>query len=159
MQMSAYSTGTNVDTSIPSSGITSKMNTAVLRSAPGAYKYRVFAVTLEASQDIKTNEHLCYQANIQDTHIISDDKEELSNEHEQSQDIFRPHEPDPNGVHVIDDTDERLLAADNPQVELLWWHYLLRHISFARLCILTLLGTIPRKLVHRKTPKCAGCIY
>jgi hypothetical protein len=28
-----------------------KTNTAVLRSAPGAYKYRVFAATLEASQD------------------------------------------------------------------------------------------------------------
>jgi hypothetical protein len=69
-----------------------KTNTAVLRSAPGAYKYRVFAATLEASQDIETNEHLCYQANIQDTHVISDDEEELSNQHEQSQDMFR-HEP------------------------------------------------------------------
>jgi hypothetical protein len=26
-------------------------------------------------------------------YIISDDKEELSNEHKQSQDIFRPHKP------------------------------------------------------------------
>jgi hypothetical protein len=147
-------------------------------------------VTLEASQDIETNKHLCNQADIQDTHIISDGEEELSNEHEQSQDIFRPHEPAPNDkasdtyaaaekhnemreenrtnfmdnltekpVHVIDDTDERLLAADNPQAELLRWHYRLRHISFTRLCILALLGTIPRKLIHAKTPKCAGCMY
>jgi hypothetical protein len=131
------------------------MNTAVLRSAPGAYKCRVFTAMLEASQDIETNEHLCYQANIQDTHIISDDKEELSNEHEQSQDIFRlHHEPALNDkasdtyaaaerlnetreenltnfmddlteklVHVINNTDERLLAADNPQAKLLRWHY------------------------------------
>jgi len=62
-------------------------------------------------------------------------------------------------VHVIDDTDERLLSADNPQAELLRWHYRLGHISFARLRILALLGTIPRKLIHAKTPKCAGCMY
>ena len=166
-----------------------KTNTAVLRSAPGAYKYRVFAATLEASQDIETNEHLCYRANIQDTHVISDDEEELSNQHEQSQDMFR-HEPAPNDkasdiyaaaekhnkmreenltnfmdnltekpVHVIGDTDERLLSANNPQAELLRWHYRLGHISFARLRILALLGTIPRKLIHAKTPKCAGCMY
>jgi hypothetical protein len=72
------------------------MNTVVLRSAPEAYKYRVFVAMLEASQDIETNEHLCYQANIQDTHILSDDEEELSNKHEQSQDIFRLHKPAPN---------------------------------------------------------------
>jgi hypothetical protein len=107
-----------------------------LRSAPGAYKYRVFAATLEASQDIETNKHLCYQANI----------------HEQSQDIFRHHEPAPNDkssdtyaaaekhnktreenltdfmdnltkkpIQMIDGTDERLLTADNPQAELLRW--------------------------------------
>jgi hypothetical protein len=166
------------------------MNTVALRSAPGAYKYRVFAAMLEASQDIETNKHLCYQANIQDTHIISDNEEEISNEHQQSQDMFRPHEPAPNDkasdtyaaeekhnktreenltdfmdnltekpVHMINDTDKRLLTADNPQVELLWWHYQLGHISFARLHSLTLLGTIPRKLIHAKTPKCAGCMY
>jgi hypothetical protein len=124
-----------------------KMNTVALRSAPGAYKYRVFAAMLEASQDIETNKHLCYQANIQDTHIISDNEEEISNEHQQSQDMFRPHEPAPNDkasdtyaaeekhnktreenltdfmdnltekpVHMINDTDKRLLTADNPQV-------------------------------------------
>jgi hypothetical protein len=117
---------------------------------------------LEASQDIETNKHLCNQGDKQDTHTISDGEEELSNEHEQSQDIFRPHEPAPNDkasdtyaaaekhnemreenltnftdnltekpVHMIDDTDKRLLAADNPQAELLRWHYRLRHISFA----------------------------
>ncbi len=63
-------------------------------------------------------------------------------------------------VHVINNTDERLLAADNPQAKLLWWHYWLRHISFAMLHILALLvGAIPRKLIHMKTPKCAGCMY
>jgi hypothetical protein len=62
-------------------------------------------------------------------------------------------------IHMIDDTDERLLTVDNPQAELLWWHYRLRRISFARLNILALLGTIPRKLIDVKPPKCAGCIY
>jgi hypothetical protein len=60
---------------------------------------------------------------------------------------------------MINDTGERLLTADNPQAELLWWHYWLGHISFARLCILALLGTIPRKLIHAKNLKCAGCMY
>jgi hypothetical protein len=85
---------------------------------------------------------------------ISDDEEELSNEHKQSQDVFRPHKPAPNDkasdtyaaaekhnktreenltnfmddlteklVHMINDTGKRLLTADNPQAELLWWHY------------------------------------
>ena len=61
-------------------------------------------------------------------------------------------------VHVIDDNDEAL-AANNPQAELLWWHYQLGHIPFARLCILALLGIIPRQLIHIQSPKCAGCLY
>jgi hypothetical protein len=43
-------------------------------------------------------------------------------------------------VHVINDTDKRLLTADNPHAELLWWHYQLGNISFARLHILALLA-------------------
>ena len=53
----------------------------------------------------------------------------------------------------------RTLAAEYPQAELLRWHYRLGHLSFARLRILALLGIIPRRLIHVKSPKCAGCIY
>jgi hypothetical protein len=34
----------------------------------------------------------------------------------------------------------------------------LGHLSFACLHILTLLGTIPQRLLMVKSPKCAGCM-
>ena len=61
-------------------------------------------------------------------------------------------------TNIIDDEDEPL-AADTPQAELLRWHYRLGHLPFARLRILALLGTIPRRLTTVKAPKCAGCMY
>jgi hypothetical protein len=61
-------------------------------------------------------------------------------------------------ANVIEDEDEPL-AAENPQAELLRWHYQLGCLSFACLHILALLGTIPQKLLTIKAPKCARCMY
>jgi len=82
--------------------------------------------------------------------LVSDDEEEGST----SSSATNPVQP----ANVIEDEDEPL-AAENPQAELLRWHYRLGHLSFARLRILALLGTIPRKLLTVKAPKCAGCMY
>jgi hypothetical protein len=166
-------------------------NTGIFRSAPGAYKYRVYAATCEAAQDIETHEHLCYQSNITDTHVISDEEDERSIYKLGTNESFQPNEQAPankvsddytsaeynnetreenltnffdknqhntDPVHVIDD-DDKPLTADTPQAELLRWHYRLGHIPFARLRILALLVTIPRQLIHVKSPKCAGCLY
>jgi hypothetical protein len=46
-------------------------------------------------------------------------------------------------TNIIADEDKPL-ATKNPQAELLWWDYWLGHLSFARLCILALLRTIPQ---------------
>jgi hypothetical protein len=54
--------------------------------------------------------------------------------------------------------DVHLAAADN-QAELMRWHYLLGHLTFAKLKQLALNGEIPKKLAKITPPKCAGCLF
>lgn len=49
--------------------------------------------------------------------------------------------------------------ANDPQMELLRWHYRLAHTSFHKLKLYSHLGLIPKRLAHVTPPKCAGCIY
>jgi hypothetical protein len=51
------------------------------------------------------------------------------------------------------DLSERL-AASSPQAEFLRWHYMLRHVSFAKLKLMAALGILSRKLATVKPPKC-----
>ena len=175
-----------------------RTNTGIFRSAPGAYDYRVYAAAFEAQQDIERHEHVCYQSHHEDTHVISDDednvetdnlfdyndtntnqpvqgprahmtrqnkqdkttaKQQCNETREENLTDFFTNDTINDPVQVIDDTEEQELAAEHPQAELLRWHYRLGHLSFARLRILALLGTIPRRLIYVKSPKCAGCIY
>jgi hypothetical protein len=54
--------------------------------------------------------------------------------------------------------DSPLSAADDP-AELMWWHYRLGHLTFAKLKQLALNGKILKKLALLNPPKCAGCLF
>jgi hypothetical protein len=121
--------------------------------------------------DIETNKHVCFQSNTDGTHLVSDDEEEgsmtssainpeitVDGMREENIADFMTKDLPVQHANVIEDEDEPL-AAENPQAELLRWHYQLGCLSFARLHILALLGTIPQKLLTIKAPKCAGCMY
>jgi hypothetical protein len=167
----------------------SKTNTGIFRSAAGAIDYRVYSAAVDADNEVEKHEHLCFQSHSSDTHLISDDEsdndhsesiDDMPNERSTRNNNDKPSKREATAdynetreenltdyftedsikepTHVIDDEDEPL-AADTPQAELLRWHYRLGHISFARLRILALMGTIPRRLLHVKNPKCAGCLY
>ena len=149
----------------------SRTNTGYLRSAPGAFDYRAYCVGADADNNVEMNERACFQSSTDSTHLVSDDEEEGSTSssatnpeitvngmREENIADFMTQDLPVQPANVIEDEDEPL-AAENPQAELLRWHYRLGHLSFARLRILALLGTIPRKLLTVKAPKCAGCMY
>ena len=60
-------------------------------------------------------------------------------------------------ANIIPDTET--ITADDPQAELLRWHYRLGHASFKLIKLLSALAILPRRLKDAKTPKCAGCIF
>ena len=60
-------------------------------------------------------------------------------------------------IVIIDNKDK--LMTDNPQDELIRWHYCLGYLPLFLMRIMALLGIILRRLIHSKTPKCAGYLY
>ena len=62
-------------------------------------------------------------------------------------------------VQLPEPNDEDIAIIDNPQVELLHWHYWLNHFSFRVLKTLAISGLLSRRLVSAKEPKCTACIF
>ena len=158
----------------------SRTNTGIMRSAPGAYTYRAYAAIYEAEQGIESHEHVCCST-ATSTHLVSDDEDGTDSVEHPPSDITQSNDSKPTECNkgmreenltdffekgaiqqeptlIVTDEDENL-SAENPQAELLRWHYRLGHLPFARLRILATLGIIPRTLVRVKPPKCAGCLY
>jgi Reverse transcriptase (RNA-dependent DNA polymerase)/GAG-pre-integrase domain len=48
---------------------------------------------------------------------------------------------------------------DNPQAELLSWHYRLGHLPFGRIKKLAARGDLPSYLLQAKVPRCASCLF
>lgn len=150
------------------------MNVARFRSASGTMQYRVFAATLDTELHTKDTEHVCFE-----THVIPDDDLPPPDPPPDPSTplLFRPSRPlhslsglqeenlpDVTTVdtetfkHIIPDTES--VTAEDPQAELLRWHYRLGHASFKLIKLLSALKIIPgRSLANAKIPKCAGCIY
>jgi hypothetical protein len=59
---------------------------------------------------------------------------------------------------IIDEDLERN-SCQNPQTEMLRWHYRLGHMSFQIIKRMTELGILPKKLAQVTPPKCAGCLF
>ena len=65
-----------------------------------------------------------------------------------------------NIVEQLPDPDiEAIGYVDNPQAELLHWHYHLNHLTFRVLKSIATNGILQRRLVSAREPKCAVCIF
>jgi hypothetical protein len=53
-----------------------RTNTGQLRSTPGATDYQVYAAAIDADNQVETYEPVCFQANQDDMHLVSDDKDD-----------------------------------------------------------------------------------
>lgn len=51
------------------------------------------------------------------------------------------------------------LQFDNPQAELLAWHYRMGHLPFDRIRAAAERGDLPSRLLKAKVPKCAACLF
>lgn len=61
---------------------------------------------------------------------------------------------------VIKRVDEDLeVTHNNPQAELLRWHYRLGHLSFKTIRSMAANGILPKRLVDCQVPKCSSCMY
>ena len=58
----------------------------------------------------------------------------------------------PDSKHAIK-SNQKLLAEEKPQAELLRWHHGLGHLPLSKIKILVLLGIIPKSLSNAKPPK------
>jgi hypothetical protein len=55
--------------------------------------------------------------------------------------------------------DLEKLSCQDPQTEMLRWHYRLGNLSFQRIKRMAELGILPKKLAQVTAPKCAGCMF
>jgi hypothetical protein len=62
-------------------------------------------------------------------------------------------------LEAIIDKDLEKLSCQEPQTEMLRWHYILGHLSFQRIKRMAQLGILPKKLAQVTPPKCAGCLF
>ena len=67
-------------------------------------------------------------------------------------------------AHVIpqelpEPDDLAIAHVDNPQAELLRWHYRLNHLSFRVLQTFAKMSLLPRRLTEASVPKCSACIF
>ena len=60
--------------------------------------------------------------------------------------------------HIIE-SNQKLLATEHPQIELLRWHHRMENLPFSNINILALLGITPKRLANVKPHKCELCIY
>jgi hypothetical protein len=66
------------------------------------------------------------------TTVNKEDEENLADFFKESQ-----------GPNINLDNDSERLASANPQAEMLRWHYMLGHTSFAKLKLMSALGILP----------------
>ena len=121
-------------------------NTALMRSATSFKRFKVFNAVLDFKNKVKC--HCCESTTFQPD----------SDEYREEQLPFETIE-DINTDSVSVDQSGPNPIADDPQAELLRWHYRLGHLSFNKLKVLCMLGILPRKLANVQPPKCASCIY
>jgi hypothetical protein len=158
-----------------------RTNTDRFYTAPDTRRYRAFAERFNVKNRTSQKERVCYEAHIDwDGNVISDDEtdggdwaytgsdEETVNAHntqrpraheENSADLFQNTPGFKARPAAIIDEDLGKLSCQDPQTELLRWHYRLGHLSFIRIKRMAELGILPRKLVEVNPPNCDGCLF
>ena len=145
-----------------------KYNTPRFYSASGSAKFRLFNNTFETKfQDQVAGEHLTF------ANIISDSEGEEDDSHDDEASLIPLLSEGSTAnvakgkstiAHVIpqelpEHDDIAIAHVDNPQAELLRWHYRLNHLSFGVLQTFAKMGLLPRRLTQAKVPKCSACIF
>jgi hypothetical protein len=152
-----------------------RSNVGTFYSAPGYKEYAAFA-SLNSEEE---NGLYCCQSCFTLPTLIPPDEEETkqgtgaisppAGEKGVRQSQGTPESPGQEGPVLIDFQDDEIdqlpkqqqpeRALDNPQAELLRWHYRLGHASFAKLVAMAQRGDIPKRLATCPIPMCAGCQY
>jgi hypothetical protein len=158
-----------------------RTNTARFYTAPDTRRYRAFAERFDVKNRTSEKERVCYEAHTDwDANVISEDETdggywadaESDEETVTAHNTQRPRAHEENLADLFQNTpgfkarpaaiiDEDLekLSCQDPQTELLRWHYRLGHLSFRRIKRMAELGILPRKLAEVNPPKCAGCLF
>ena len=55
--------------------------------------------------------------------------------------------------------DAQQLTVENPQADLLRWHYRLGHLSFKLIKAMAKVGLLPKRIATAPTPRCVGCMF
>jgi hypothetical protein len=159
-----------------------RTNTARIYTAPDTRQYRVFVDQLVAKNKTAERERVCYDAHVDwDANVVTDDdsngngdwvgskaddkmvaahnpKRRRANE-ENISDLMRNTPGFKARPTVIIDEDLEKLSCQDPQTEMLIWHYRLGHLSFKRIKGMAELGILYKRLAQVTAPKCAGCIF
>jgi hypothetical protein len=132
------------------------LNATFLREQPEA---ATFLREQPDEAEFVAEETLLEKATQQPDPTADDDTVQISNtapkEHQQQTIGSLSFDPAPRGeLH-----DDQHYSAEDPQAELIRWHYRLGHLPFPRLKILAETGQIPKRLAKVIPPRCAGCLF
>ena len=154
----------------------SQTNVAHIYSAPGYTKFRTYRANFdskafntseqeffhsqpdsltnsEGETDIDSSDHS------DESHVntISDAAEELVPESNLEINLNNIDVAEGQEIHRIDEDVD--VIHNNPQAELLRWHYRLGHLSFKTIRAMAANGTLPKRLLDCQVPKCSSCMY
>ena len=164
-----------------------RTNTPSFRSATGTLRYQAFAGTIDHldGDSLLSSEHIVTDDECTDSEGESGDEYdeyELGSDEElpmsaregetvhckqQHQQQARHDSPPVDGsIESVDlakshphADDAQRLTVENPQADLLRWHYRLGHLSFKLIKAMAQVGLLPKRIATAPTPKCAGCMF
>jgi hypothetical protein len=168
--------------------LTAGSNIALLRSAPGFDRMNAFCVEISTIDDEPIDEmELLALPTVTDDEASDSDAEadedegfldeypatrrhpdlpdEAFVENKESEAFQQQMTVDFNSGANISKTRQRQIVEDdpvqfnNPQAELLAWHYRLGHLSFPRIQKLAQRGDLPAYLKDAKIPRCSSCMF
>ena len=157
-------------------------NTPSFRSAAGTLKYQAFAGTVDHldGDSLLSSEHVvtddkCTDSEGDDSEKYDDyefdeqlpmSAREGETVEQQKQQARHESPPVDSSVESVDVAksyphadDAQRLTFENPQADLLRWHYRLGHLSFKLVKAMAQVGLLPKRIATAPTPKCAGCMF
>jgi hypothetical protein len=150
-------------------------NTYGFYTAPDTIQHRAYYDKFDKRNEMVRCETVCY-----DTNIISDDESDdddrdwegtLSGDESVVDENKMTQRGDEQNVvdimylttlplpEVLLDEDVDRLSAEDPQMELMSWHYHVGHLPFKRVKLLAQLGNLKKKVDHVNSPKSTGCMF
>jgi hypothetical protein len=159
-----------------------RTNTARFYTAPETRQYQDFVDQFDVKNKTAEWERVCYDANVNwDANVVTDNESDGTNDWggaESDNETVAAHnterrrsnEENLSGLvrkapsfkvrpEAIIDEDLEGLSCQDPQTEMLRWHYRLGHLSFQRIKRMAGVGILPKKLAQVTPPKCAGCLF